>query len=125
MAERDGSSPADTAEETGIESAIVKSGRCGSAAKQAPHRPGLAPALGLRAGMMASHCIADRSPHPTLSPKGRGQSEGLQETFTMWFPSLFLAETKRRAPPDTIPKPCPAQAVVRAPTGMPRRPDPP
>jgi hypothetical protein len=28
----------------------MKSGRCVSAAKQHPHRPGLAPALGLRAG---------------------------------------------------------------------------
>jgi hypothetical protein len=28
----------------------MKSGRCVSAAKQHPHRPGIAPALGLRAG---------------------------------------------------------------------------
>jgi hypothetical protein len=39
---------------TYIASGVAKrSGRCVSAAKQNPHRPGIAPALGLRAGRMA------------------------------------------------------------------------
>jgi hypothetical protein len=88
-----------------------KGGRCGSAAKQHPHRPGLAPALGLRAGGEALSVIpqADHSletlavllslfRHSKWNP--RGDREGRSRRSLRFVPRLETLED--RTVPSTL-----------------------
>jgi hypothetical protein len=64
-----------------------KSGRCVSAAKQNPHRPGLAPALGLRAGLMTLPLYR--------RPPSRRRATML---FHRWLDYWKTVSPRRRAP---------------------------
>src|SRR5262245_41385420 len=64
-------------------------GRCGSAAKRSPHRPGISRALGLRARSDGVFILS--------------RTDSRQET-TMWFHSLLFAWRPRNCQPQRQPK---------------------
>src|SRR5262249_15630192 len=65
------------------------SGRCGSAAKRSPHRPGISRTLGLRARSDGRFIVSQTaSPHATSCQRGRGHGEASKEKYHV---VLFLA----------------------------------